>query len=335
MHLPLNYRSQLTLIDVIFRIFTSKVTEPDLHRDIMEFSKTFSLLKNDHDSKICLKMGFLTFDTFRFYVMEKKLLHGGVPSPISENIIDALASLDILSKLPPHSINNVKPLYEVNSPIAKHYKKFDLLDNALFGFQHIIYKYTPSVFIIEKREKEEPKGGTGFYIQLDGAHHVITNDHVIKNADSGTIRIVDSKGNEIIHIGYYTEPENDLALLHLGKPIDGATPFILDPNYEILQDIVTIGYPPIAYAKDNFPLYHKGEINSSIETQNHLPFFIISAKTNPGNSGSPIINENGLVVGIITQALEHKHGYLDGKLPYYAGIPALEIIKMVQRFLKK
>ena len=72
---------------------------------------------------------------------------------------------------------------------------------------------------------------------------------------------------------------------------------------------------------------HKGEINAYGHDLMGNCLLLITAKTSSGNSGSPIIDKYGMVMGIIAQDLFEQDQFVNkGKLPYYAGIPTTEII---------
>lgn len=55
-------------------------------------------------------------------------------------------------------------------------------------------------------------------------------------------------------------------------------------------------------------------------------YFLFSARTSPGNSGGPVINDKGMVVGIVTQQLLEKDAQNRGKLPYFAAVPSHVIV---------
>jgi S1-C subfamily serine protease len=55
-----------------------------------------------------------------------------------------------------------------------------------------------------------------------------------------------------------------------------------------------------------------------------------SAKTAPGNSGGPLINRAGLVVGVVTEELQSEYAAGKGVQPYFAAIPSAQIVAFVQ-----
>ena len=78
-------------------------------------------------------------------------------------------------------------------------------------------------------------------------------------------------------------------------------------------------------SSDNVPVFmvHKGEVNSLIEGYNpKQSYLIFSAKTSSGNSGSPLINLRGAVIGIVSEEFFDQDAFKDrGKPPYYAALP--------------
>lgn len=95
-----------------------------------------------------------------------------------------------------------------------------------------------------------------------------------------------------------------------------------------LSDIITIGYPAIPMTREAYQVYHKGEVNGHVKDYFGHETFLFSAKTSPGNSGSPIVDSNGMVCGIVTQEYFEKEKFKEnGQLPYYSAYSANLIIE--------
>jgi len=276
--------------------------------------------------ELFLNFGYLTREDFLMFATGNKKVENGIPFQVLDLILEALTENLILLKSGINTImNNKYPMFLVNDNLAKFYNNNGLLFNKLFGFNYIIEKYLPSVFKIEHIKNDEISIGNGFLIQYDNTLIIVTNKHVIENADKIIVKNHQEKLLEVDNI--IEDIKNDLAFVFPKSNTIGAKPFLLNLNFQILDDILTIGYPPIPTTKASYPLFHLGEVNSFVENYWGNSLFIFSAKTNPGNSGSPIIDKNGSIVGIVTQQLEEEEWYKRSKIPYYAGIPSNEIMR--------
>lgn len=312
------------LIKVAMDFFTSKATNPDYFNEIKEFGKDHPILKRIFNHEVFIGLGYLTRDDFMMYAITKKLLDS-VPMQVLDLILEAFTENLILLKMEPNTMNNTHSMFMVNENFAKYYHSNGLLFNKLFGFDYIIEKYIPSIFKIENIQNGRPDIGNGFLIPFEERFVILTNQHVVEKAEK---LIVKNHQDEIVEFDSVIEDDkNDLAFIFPREPITNVIPFILNLNFKILEEILTIGYPPIPTTKASYPLCHIGEINSFVENYWGNSLFVYSAKTNPGNSGSPIIDKKGSIVGIVTQQLEEKEWYKKSKLPYYAGIPSSEIMR--------
>jgi len=320
-------RQYENLITVVIDFFTSKATNPEYFEEIKLYCKEHSLLKRILNHDVFLKLGYLTRDDFLMFATGNKKVENGVPTQILDLILEALTENLILLKMEPNSMNNTHSMFMVNDNLAKFYHNNGLLFNKLFGFNYIIEKYIPSVFKIEHIKNDEVSIGNGFLILFEETLVIITNKHVVENADKIIVKNYQEKLIEIDNI--IEDEKNDLAFILTKHKVLDTKPFLLNLDFQILENILTIGYPPIPTTKKSYPLFHLGEVNSFVENFWGNSLFIFSAKTNPGNSGSPIIDKNGSIIGIVTQQLEEQEWYKRSKIPYYAGIPSNEIMRFL------
>jgi len=136
-------------------------------------------------------------------------------------------------------------------------------------------------------------GGTGFAISNNG--YVVTNYHVIAGADS--IYIQNTKGEAYKAASVFEDISSDLAILKItdstfkGQPL----PYSLKPQRALRGEAVfTLGYP-----RDEI-VYGEGYISAQTGFNGDSAAYQVSIPVNPGNSGAPLMDSKGDVVGIVT-----------------------------------
>ncbi len=136
--------------------------------------------------------------------------------------------------------------------------------------------------------------GTGFILSSNG--YLLTNYHVIKGADS--VYVQNNKGESFKVETVYVDPEFDIAVLHIKDTTFkalAAVPYTFKKtNSDLGEDVYTIGYP-----KDDV-VYGKGYLSSSTGFAGDSIAYQISIPVNPGNSGGPLMDSKGNVIGIVS-----------------------------------
>jgi TPR repeat protein len=139
--------------------------------------------------------------------------------------------------------------------------------------------------------------GTGFFLSTDGV--VVTNHHVIASGNRFEIYLPGSATTPARVLR--TDPVNDVAILKAdiqSKPIPITPSFTLNRGEEVL----TLGYPaPTVQGAQQKATF--GRINATSGVQDDVRFVQIDTPIQPGNSGGPLLNTRGEVVGIITAKL--------------------------------
>ncbi|GGC24748.1 hypothetical protein GCM10011386_15910 [Parapedobacter defluvii] len=156
--------------------------------------------------------------------------------------------------------------------------------------------------VIRNINSEKQKGGqseghfgaTGFIISPNG--YVVTNYHVIKDADS--VHLQNTKGESFRADVIYIDPTHDLAMLHISdstfKTLKNTPYTFKEADSELGEDVYTIGFP-----RDEV-VYGQGYLSSRTGYAGDTTAYQLSIPVNPGNSGGPVMDSRGQVIGIIS-----------------------------------
>jgi serine protease Do len=147
-----------------------------------------------------------------------------------------------------------------------------------------------------KNEIRDPNsytaGGTGFIIDAKG--YLATNAHVVDKAKY--IAVQNNRGDYVAKV-VYMDRKRDLAILKIEdnnfKPYNSIPYSISQSTGQLAEPIFTLGYPK------NEVVYGQGYISAKTGYNGDTLSCQIEIAANHGNSGSPILNKNGEVIGII------------------------------------
>jgi serine protease Do len=152
-------------------------------------------------------------------------------------------------------------------------------------------------------EREVPRGvGSGFFISNDG--YVLTNHHVVAGADDITVTLTDRREFKAKIIG--SDERTDVALIKIEAT--GLTPLrIGDPSTLRKGEwVMAIGSP---FGLDS--TVTAGIVSAKgRDTGDYLPFIQTDVAVNPGNSGGPLLNMRGEVIGINSQIISRNGGFM-------------------------
>ena len=159
---------------------------------------------------------------------------------------------------------------------------------------------TPSGKDNDDGELFAASSGTGFYVTNDG--YLLTNHHVINGCQK--VGVV-SRGELIDTKIIAFDKINDLAILKVSKePEDYLT--ISRDLPEITEEIIVAGFP-FGEEFSSTVKVTKGIVSSLAGVENNYSEIQIDAAIQPGNSGGPIINEYGNVIGIAVAGLDQQY----------------------------
>ncbi len=206
-------------------------------------------------------------------------------------------------KIPP---NVQLPEFPEGSPFNDFFEKF--LDEQ--SPQHEDYYNSKSL-------------GSGFIISTDG--YVVTNHHVVKEADEIIVKMSDRREYVAALIG--SDPRSDIALLKIDADNLPTVKFGSANELEVGQWVLAIGSPfGFDHSVTSGIVSAKGR---SLPNENYVPFIQTDVAINPGNSGGPLFNMSGEVVGINSQIYSRTGGFmgLSFAIPVEVAMDVVEQIK--------
>lgn len=165
--------------------------------------------------------------------------------------------------------------------------------------------------------------GSGFIISDDG--YVLTNHHVVKNADEIIVRMQDRRELEAKLIG--SDERSDIALLKVDADDLPVVEIGSEKSLEVGEWVLAIGSP--------FGFDHSvtagivSALGRSLPSDNYVSFIQTDVAINPGNSGGPLFNLDGEVVGINSQIYSRTGGFmgLSFAIPMSVAMNAVDQLK--------
>ena len=194
---------------------------------------------------------------------------------------------------------------------------------AVLGGEYLYHTWAPGiVHVLGVNDDGDECGGTGIVVT---ERHVLTCRHVVdgmKVRDRQTFQ-----GCEHGVTGIEIADGVDVAVVELdGAPLMPTTDLAFR-RPTVTETVYTLGYPKLAGIREAALVVQRGAVtNDAVRSLTDEHLFLYSAIARPGNSGGPVLSEDGRVVGI---AVSDSSGeYEDGTTtsPHYAGIPAQVVV---------
>jgi len=165
--------------------------------------------------------------------------------------------------------------------------------------------------------------GSGFIISQDG--YVITNHHVVKDADEIVVRLQDRR--EIVAKVVGSDKRSDIALLKIEASDLPVVKLGSSEPLKVGEWVLAIGSPfGFEHSVTAGIVSAKGR---SLPSDNYVPFIQTDVAINPGNSGGPLFNMEGEVVGVNSQIYSRTGGFmgLSFAIPVEVAMKVVEQLK--------
>lgn len=226
-------------------------------------------------------------------------------------------------------------------PRIKLMIELDILRNCLVGdIAHTANSYLDAILAIDVLKSGEQYRGTGFiYSRISSEEKfIVTAKHNVDKDDGVIVKSISSAlngGSEVAVGSWRLHPELDLAI----APTKFSPPrsFRSVGRADVLETVVSLGYPRIPTAFTDHVLAHRGEVNA-INVESMLckgRHIVISNLVGPGSSGGPVFSTYGILLGVVTKSFEGnqvlaKPGLQSLHLPHVAMQAALNASEIEQ-----
>ena len=217
-----------------------------------------------------------------------------------EEYSDAVVNISTTQKIKKRSgFQHQIPGIPKDGPFGDLFKKFFEQQN----FKKNSYRENKEDSFIQTRRTNDSLG-SGFIIDSDG--YVVTNHHVIKDADEIIVRLKDRRELKATIVG--SDARSDIALLKVEADNLPVVKIGSSSNLKVGSWVMAIGSP--------FGFDHSvsvGVISATgrtLPSESYVPFIQTDVAINPGNSGGPLFNLDGEVIGINSQIYSRTGGFM-------------------------
>ncbi|MYH34839.1 MAG: trypsin-like peptidase domain-containing protein [Cenarchaeum sp. SB0669_bin_11] len=182
--------------------------------------------------------------------------------------------------------------------------------------------------ITGKNEAGDAVAGTGLVVD---ERHVLTCRHVVADMQIDSVQAIQGRQYAVRSDEIHAHPNVDVAVMRLdGPPLTPLSGAVFQaPN--VAQTVYTLGYPKLPGLRDASVTMQPGAVtNAAVTSLAGEQLFLYSAISRPGNSGGPVMSDDGYVVGLSIVDATGSYDAGDAFSPHYAGIPGQVIVSAVE-----
>ena len=202
----------------------------------------------------------------------------------------------------------------------------DLWLATTLGARFVHFEVSPAVVCITGKSTATGNPARGSGIVLD-CRHLLTCGHVVAEMEVDREQFFQGRGVTVKGCNIFRHEECDVAVIRTDVDLSPVPGLLLRPPI-VLQRVYTFGYPltpcfrGTADTGEPHLVVQGGEVtNASAMAYEGSELFLYSAISRPGNSGRPIVSEDGYLVGISTDDTSPNKYQMEEVSPHYVGVP--------------
>lgn len=193
----------------------------------------------------------------------------------------------------------------------------------VLGPEYLYRICEPGLVQITGRDLEgDVVAGTGLAIH---PCFILTCAHVLNDMVVDDRQLFQGRTCQVAHAKYHLHPAADVALLRVDVDSVPLTPIagLVLRTPVVGQDVFALGYPKIPGVSESVVTLQSGSVtNERVQSLAGEELFLYSAIARPGNSGGPIISDEGYLVGLSVVDATARYRGEGAFSPHYAGVPA-------------
>ena len=267
------------------------------------------------------------FDTIEFIeYLKRRQAFPGTPNVVRvAQILERMTAAGLLLHVVELGAANIAGRYILTGIGHAHRVPFCFV--SVLGPEYLYRLCAPNLVHISGTCDGNPTSGTGLVVD---ARHVLTCCHVVSDMELDQTQVFQGTEYEIGEGSIHRHPRIDVAVVR----VDGAR---LDPVPGILfqapvvgQTVYTLGYPKLPGLREASVTMQQGAVtNESVTSLAEEQLFLYSAIARPGNSGGPVVSEDGYFLGLSIMNATGQYVGENAFSPHYSGVPAQVLVRAV------
>ena len=184
------------------------------------------------------------------------------------------------------------------------------------------------VHITGTNEDGRVVAGTGLVVH---PCHIVTCRHVVSDMTVDPRQTFQGREYAITDGSVHRHHEVDVAVIRVdGAPLSPLKGALMQAPV-VAQTVYTVGYPKLPGLREASVVMQQGVVtNESVTSLAGESLFLYSAISRPGNSGGPVMSEDGYMVGLSIVDATGQYQAKEAFSPHYAGVPSQVVVKAVE-----